>query len=237
MSEVPRAGARRRLAARLSCLLATGVLAACSEQAAHQPPPSPPAAPAATVLGCMPGTLASLQLPLREGFALAHGQVRTSEPLARCVLSLFGTRRLKSPLAFDRAYAGVFTFHEEDGTLDLGGLAPAQLQLFRVGATPAAAVWLLRMDVGSELEPAHRDVLFSTSGDGAALVDQLLVGSLGMLYRRDYDIESAHAFAIQEDTGRGPERGPRYRARYRVEDDGRFALVSSRVLPPDAPAR
>jgi len=154
--------------------------------------------------------------------------------VGRCVLSLFGTRTLKSPAAFDRAYGRVFAYHEEDGTLDLGGLSPTQLQLFRVGSTTAADVWLLRTDIGTMLESAHRDVLFTTGRVDGALVDQLLIGSMGILYRRDYDIETADTFAIGEDTGRGAEIGPGYRARYRIGEDGRYSRISAEVLP--APA-
>ena len=188
--------------------------------------------PAPKALNCMPGALASLQLPLSEGFALAHSAPPTGAPAARCVLSLFGTRSLKTPVAFDRAYGRVFAYHEEDGMLDLGGLQPSQLQLLRIGSTAQANIWLLRVDAGTELQPAHRDVLLSTARSDGALVDHLLVGSMGILYRRDYDIEAADAFAIQEDTGRGPEVGPGYRARYSIEPDGRFTLASARVLPP-----
>ncbi len=188
-------------------------------------------------LNCLPGALLALELPLREGLAYAHGGPRSGEAVGRCVLSLFGTRALKSPLAFDRAYGEVFAYHEEDGTLGLRGLAPAQLQLFRIGSTAAADVWLLRADTGTELEPGHHDVIFSSGRRDGALVDQLLVGARGMLYRRDYDIENVQAFSIQEQTGLGPEVGPGYRARYRVGDDGRFELVEGQVLPaiPAAP--
>ena len=232
MPGVFRAGARPAAA---TCLLAC-LLAACSG------PATDAAAPAQTdeakplrSLGCLPTSLVSLELPLREGFAYAHGAPRSDAHVGRCVLSMFGPRTLKSPLAFDRAYRRVFAYHEEDGTTDLRGLAPEGLQLFRIGSTSAADVWLLRADTGTELEPAHHDVLFSTRRDDGVLVDHLLVGAMALLYRRDYDIENTQAFAIREDTGRGAEAGPGYRARYRGGDDGVFALVDGQVLPPDAP--
>lgn len=234
MPAVPSAGASRPAATRLACLLATCLLAACADRepgeqatsAAASPTPSTP-----STLSCMPGALVTLQLPLREGFALAHDDPGMGAAVGRCVLSLFGTRALKSPAAFDRAYGRVFAYHEEDGALDLRALSAEQLQLFRVGSTGAAEVWLLRIDTGTILEPAHRDVLFTTGHVDGALVDHLLVGSMGILYRRDYDIEAADAFAIVEHTGRGAEIGPGYRARYRVGDDGRYSLVSAEVIP------
>ncbi|WP_202842937.1 hypothetical protein [Luteimonas saliphila] len=177
----------------------------------------------------MPTALVSLRLPLDEGLALAHDQVPTSPAVVDCVFSLFGDRPLKSPAAFDRAYGRVFAYHEEDGTLALSALPRDRVQLFRLGATDDANVWLLRVDSGFEMDGVRHDVLFSTDRAGGALVDQLLVGAMGMLYRRDYDIDAVDAFAIREDTGRGEEAGPGYRARYRVEADGRYALVSSDV--------
>ncbi|MGJ4802239.1 hypothetical protein [Luteimonas sp. SDU82] len=245
MPAVPRTRARRSFitAAPATSLLIACLLAACSD------PPSRPeadlahgAAEAAVDqapprLSCLPAALVSLQLPLREGLAFAHPDPGTSEAVAQCVLSLFGTRTLKSPLAFDRAYGRVFAEHEEGGTLDLRGIAPSQLRLFRIGSTPTVDVWLLRAGTGTELEPAHIDILFSTRRADGALVDQLLVGAIGMLYRRDYDIETARTFAIHEDTGHGAAPGPGYRARYRLDDAGRFALVAGQVLPaPREPA-
>lgn len=230
MPAVHSAGASRPAATRLACLLATCLLAACADQAPGDPAVSATATPTPPTLSCMPGALVSLQLPLREGFALAHDDPGTGASVGRCVLSLFGSRTLKSPAAFDRGYGRVFAYHEEDGTLDLRAVSPQQLQLFRVGSTMAADVWLLRMDVGTVLEPAHRDVLFTTGRVDGALVDHLLVGSMGILYRRDYDIASADAFAIVEDTGRGAEIGPGYRASYRVGDDGLYSLVAAELL-------
>lgn len=192
-------------------------------------------APAASVeprLQCMPATLVSLRLPLSEGFALAHDATATSRAAIDCVLALFGNGALKSPAAFDRAYGRVFAYHEEDGTLALVSLPPQDMQLFRIGSSGGANVWLLRVHTGVELDGAHYDVLFTTEQATGTLVDQMLVGAMGMLYRRDYDIDSAEAFAISEDTGREAEAGPGYRARYRVGGDGRFSLVSGQLLPP-----
>ncbi|WP_298575003.1 hypothetical protein [uncultured Luteimonas sp.] len=233
MPGVSRAGARPAVVARAACLLAACLLAACADPAPRATQDAEPAAATAT-LSCLPGTLVSLQLPLREGFAFTHAAPRGSDAVARCVLSLFGPRTLKSPLAFDRAYGRVFAYHEEGGTLDLHALEPGQLRLFRIGSSGAADVWLLRADIGTPFEPAHLDVLFSTRRGDGTLVDHLLVGAMGMLYRRDYDIETARAFAIHEETGRGAMAGPGYRARYRVQDDGRFVLVDSDVLPATA---
>lgn len=230
MSEAIRAGTRSRRATPAACLLAICLLGACGERTAPGAAATRDPAPAAATPGCMPGTLDALPLPLEEGYALARRPAQTGPAPARCVLALFGSRTLKSPLAFDRGYARVFGHHEEDGTASLAGIEPAQLQLYRVGATAGAAVWLLRADIGTELEPAHRDVLFSTDLDGAALLDHLLVGAGGLLYRRDYGIASPQAFTIDEESGRGPEPGPRYRARYRIGEDGRFGLVESDVL-------
>ena len=235
MSGVSRAGARPAVVARAACLLAACLLVACADPAPAATADADPAAATPTpALSCLPGALVSLQLPLREGFAFAHDAPPGSDAVARCVLSLFGTRTLKSPLAFDRDYGRVFAYHEEGGTLGVHGLAPDQLQLFRIGSTAAAEVWLLRADIGTPFEPAHLDVLFSSRAKDGALVDQLLVGAMGMQYRRDYDIDTAQAFAIHEDTGRGAIAGPGYRARYRVEDDGRFVLVDADVLPATA---
>ncbi len=233
MPGVLRIGARPVRATPSACLLAACLLAACGDRAAPRGEADAQArtTPSTRTLNCLPGTLVSLQLPLGEGFAFAHPDPVTTEPVARCVLSLFGARTLKTPLAFDRAYGEVFAYHEEHGTLDLRGLAPAQLRLFRIGATAAADVWLLRTDIGTELEPAHRDVIFSTRSQDGALVDHLLAGAMGTYYRRDYDIEAAHSFAINEETGRGEDAGPGYLARYRIADDGRFSLATGRVLP------
>ena len=156
MPGVFRAGARPAAA---TCLLAC-LLAACSG------PATDAAAPAQTgeakplrSLGCLPTSLVSLELPLREGFAYAHGAPRSDAHVGRCVLSMFGPRTLKSPLAFDRAYRRVFAYHEEDGTTDLRGLAPEGLQLFRIGSTSAADVWLLRADTGTELPSGRPGLL------------------------------------------------------------------------------
>lgn len=227
MPGVFRAAARHTVA-----VLATCLLAACAgDSAGTDAAATSGEAAALPRLSCLPGALLSIELPLQEGYAYAHAGPRSGDNVGRCVLSLFGTRTLKSPLAFDRAYGTVFAYHEEDGTLDLRGLTPARLQLFRIGSTAAADVWLVRAEAGTELEPSHHDVLFSTGRQDGALVDHLLVGAKGMLYRRDYDIEAAQGFTIHEETGRGPEAGPGYRGRYRVLDDGRFELVEGRVLP------
>ncbi|TYT25296.1 hypothetical protein FZO89_02880 [Luteimonas viscosa] len=178
----------------------------------------------------MPAALVSLRLPLEQGLALAHDQVPTSPAVVDCVFALFGDGPLKSPVAFDRGYGRVFAYHEEDGTLALSSLPRDRVQLFRLGATDDADVWLLRVDSGFEFAGTRHDVLFSTGRASGALVDQLLVGARGLLYRRDYDIDAADAFAITEETGLRDEPGPGYRARYRVESDGRFTLVSGQVL-------
>lgn len=183
-------------------------------------------------LQCMPAALVSLRLPLSEGFALEHDAAPTSRAAIDCVLGLFGKGALKSPAAFDRDYGRVFAYHEEDGTLALASLPRHDMQLFRLGGSGGANVWLLRVRTGIELEGPHYDILFSTAQADGALVDQMLVGAMGTLYRRDYDIDSALAFAIAEDTGREADAGPGYRARYRVDRDGRFSLVSGQVLPP-----
>src|SRR5690606_19078325 len=147
--------------------------------------------PASVTLQCLPTALLPLPLPLTEGFAAAHADAATSPALAECMQSLFGSRTLKSPAAFDRAYGRVFAYHEEGGTLAPATLRHRGLRLFRLGETSDARVWLLRIDTGTELEEeAHLDVLFSTARADGALVDQLLVGAMGLLYRRDYDIEA-----------------------------------------------
>ena len=236
MSEAIRADTRPLRVVPAACLLSICLLGACDERTAPAHATTPASAPAPATLGCLPATLDALPLPLEEGFALALRPSQAGPAPARCVLALFGARTLKSPLAFDRAYARVFSHHEEDGTLDLAGLEPAQLQLYRVGAAGGASVWLLRADIGTEFEPAYRDVLFTTDFEGATLVDHLLVGARGLLYRRDYGIASPRGFTIDEESGRGPEPGPRYRARYRIGDDGRFALVDSDI-PGTAPGQ
>jgi len=217
----------------LTCALALIMLAGCG-----QPPPassgnaaSVPPMPALT-LRCMPTALVTLKLPVSEGFALAQAGEAANASTADCLLSLFGNRPLKSPVAFDRAYAPVFAFHEEDGTRTLASLSRNALHLFRVGDVGDASMWLLRVDTGMEMEGSRYDIVFTTDRASGALVDQLLVGATGVLYRRDYDLDDAGSFAIREDTGREAEAGPGYRARYRVEPDGRFALVSGQVLPP-----
>src|SRR5690606_39825476 len=101
MPAVHSAGASRPAATRLACLLAT-CLVACTDQAPGDPAVSATATPTPPTLSCMPGALVSLQLPLREGFALAHDDPGTGAAVGRCVLSLFGSRTLKSPAAFDR---------------------------------------------------------------------------------------------------------------------------------------
>ncbi len=227
---------QRSLRNALPHALALALLAGCA-----QPPPpasdgdaaSVPTAPAAPApaLRCMPTALVTLKLPLSEGFALAQAGEPANASTVDCVLSLFGHRPLKSPVAFDRAYAPVFAFHEEDGTRTLASLPRDALRLFRVGDVGGASTWLLRVDTGMEMEGSRYDALFTTDRAGGALVDQLLVGAMGVMYRRDYDIDAADAFAIREDTGREDTAGPGYRARYRVMDDGRFALVSGQALP------
>ena len=205
-----------------------------------QPPPASegdtafvPAAPVATAttLRCMPTALVTLKLPLSEGFALTQAGEPANASTVDCLLSLFGNRPLKLPVAFDRAYAPVFAFHEEDGTRTLASLPRDAIHLFRIGDVGGASTWLLRVDTGMEMEGSRYDVLFTTDRASGALADQLLVGAMGVMYRRDYDIDAADAFAIREDTGREDTAGPGYRARYRVTDDGRFALASGQVLP------
>lgn len=223
---------------RASCLaLASVLLAACS-----QPPPGTTAVPeeattatdsasALPILRCMPTALVTLRLPIEEGFALEHEGGKANAATVDCLLSLFRGGALKSPLAFDRAYASVFAFHEEDGTRTLASLPRDAVRLFRLGEVGQANVWLLRVDTGQQMEGSRYDVVLSTGRDSGALIDQLLVGATGVMYRRDYDLGSAGSFAIREDTGREDDAGPGYRARYRVEPDGRFALVSGQVLP------
>ncbi|HRN62501.1 MAG TPA: hypothetical protein PLF73_08575 [Luteimonas sp.] len=212
--------------------LSLALLPGCKAPTAADPDVPRPAAaePVETRLQCLPTALVSLPLPLAEGFAVVHADAGTTPAVAECVLSLFGKRALKSPAAFDRAYGRVFAYHEEDGSLAPATLPHSELQLFRLGDTDGANVWLLRIDTGSELEDAHYDVLLSTARADGALVDQLLVGVMGLLYRRDYDIAATDAFAIREETGNAREAGPGYRASYRIEADGRFALVSASVL-------
>ena len=211
------------------------MLAGCDQSPATGDSVAPAsAAPAADVpvLRCMPTALVTLELPLAEGLALPQDGDPANASTVDCLLAMFGNRPLKSPIAFDRAYAPVFAFHEEDGTRPLGSLPRDALQLFRIGDVGSASTWLLRTDNGMEMEGSRYDVLFTTERASGALIDQLLVGAMGVMYRRDYDIDAANAFALREDTGREDAAGPGYRARYRVQDDGHFALVSGQVLPP-----
>lgn len=236
MSEVPPAGLRRPAFHALAASIALA-FAGCAEPTPAGADASLEASPATTagpVLHCMPAALVSLRLPLSEGFALAHDGAETGERAVDCVLSQFGSGALKSPAAFDRAYGQVFAYHEEDGTLALPSIPRETVQLFRLGEAGDANTWLLRIDTGAGLEGSRYDVLFSTGKADGKLVDQLLVGAMGVLYRRDYDIDAADAFAIREDTGREASVGPGYRARYRVGPDGRFALVAGQVLPPSS---
>ena len=76
-------------------------------------------AAALPILRCMPTALVTLRLPIEEGFALEHEGGKANAATVDCLLSLFRGGALKSPLAFDRAYAAVFAFHEEDGTRTL----------------------------------------------------------------------------------------------------------------------
>ncbi len=233
-SPLPPAPARHRcLRHAWPLALALASLAGCGQPAFDGDIAPVPAEPAASVpiLRCMPTALVTLKLPLAEGFALEQAGEPANASTVDCLLSLFGHRPLKSPVAFDRAYARVFAFHEEDGTRALASLPRDALRLFRVGDTGSASTWLLRVDTGMEMEGSRYDVLFTTDRASGALVDQLLVGAMGVMYRRDYDIDAADAFAIREDTGREDTAGPGYRARYRVADDGRFALASGQVLP------
>jgi len=234
MSEVPLAGLRRSALHALAASIALA-FANCAEPTPADADPGAAASPAAandSVLHCMPTALVSLRLPLGEGLALEHDEVETDARAVDCVLLLFGKGALKSPAAFDRAYGQVFAYHEEDGTLALPSIPRETVQLLRLGEAGDANTWLLRIDSGVELEGSRYDVLFSTGKADGELVDQLLVGAMGVLYRRDYDIDAADAFAIREDTGREASVGPGYRARYRVGADGRFVLVSGQVLPP-----
>lgn len=226
-----------RLHRALRCALALLLLAGCGRQADGDAAAPAPAATAATMpaLRCMPTTLVTLRLPRSEGLALPQEGGPANASTVDCVLSLFGNRPLKSPVAFDRAYAPVFAFHEEDGTRTLASLPREALHLFRLGEVGGASAWLLRVDTGLEMEGSRYDVLFTTDRASGALVDQLLVGAMGVMYRRDYDIDAADAFAIREDTGREDAAGPGYRARYRVTDEGRFVLASGQVLPAPGP--
>lgn len=223
-----------RPAHRIACLASVLVLAACSG-AGDPPPPTAAAtssaAPSRPVLQCMPSAPVPLHLPIEEGLALDHDDLGTPAAAIDCALSLFGDAPLKTPLGFDLAYARVFRFHEEDGTLAPAAIPRANAQLFRLGDAGDADTWLLRLDTGVELEGSRYDVLFSTDRDSGELVDQLLVGARGLMYRRDYDIDGATAFAIREETGRAALAGPSYLARYEVRPDGRFAKLSSQVEP------
>lgn len=212
------------------------LLALCACGAPAPPPAAQPTGEAANpqdirVVHCMPTALVSLPLPLDEGFALMHEHPPATPSVVGCVFGLFGAGPLKSPAAFDRAYGRVFAHHEEDGTLVLDSLPRERVQLFRLGSVGDAHTWLLRVDSGFDLDDRHHDVLFSTSRASGALVDQLLVGGRGIYYRRDYDIAAPDRFAIREDTGRGADAGPGYRARYRVGSDGRFTLEAGEVSP------
>jgi len=215
--------------------LALALLASCggpapADRTIAVEAPSIEAAASTNALQCMPTALVTQQLPLEEGFSLPVVGDAAGTAVVDCLLSLFGDRPLKSPMAFDRDYATVFAFHEEDGTRTLASMARDDMHLSRLGDTAGASVWLLRIDAGTEMEGSRHDVLFSVDRAHGTLVDQLLVGAMGLLYRRDYDIDAADAFSLREDTGRGDAAGPGYRARYRVQDDGRFARVSAQVL-------
>ena len=222
----------------LATVLAAAALTACGgPEAPHAatatataadpaPQPSRP-----VKLQCMPNALVSLALPLEEGLSAALDAAPAGPALADCVLGLFAGRAFKSPAAFDPAYGRVFAYHEEHGALALRSLPRDGLQVWRLGNTSQANVWLLRVDAGTALEDAHYDIIASTARSDGALVDDLLIGAIGLLYRRDYDLMAADAFSIREDTGRGAETGPGYRARYRTLEDGRFRLVSSEVVP------
>lgn len=213
------------------------LLSLCACRAPAPPPATgsgdvDPSQDQAQVAHCMPTALVSLPLPLDEGFAVAHDHPAQAPAVVDCVFGLFGAGPLKSPAAFDRGYGRVFAHHEEDGTLALASLPRDQVQLFRLGAVGDAHTWLLRVDSGFDFDDRHHDVLFSTARGSGELLDQLLVGGHGIYYRRDYSITAPDRFSIREDTGRGADAGPGYRARYRVGSDGRFMLQAGEVLPP-----
>ncbi len=211
MSRVARNG-RTAVIRLLSSAAAAMLCAGCGSEAG-----TPPVS-ATSCLTALPP--AAMPLPMAQGTMQEPAAGTLDEAGRRCTDALFDGV-ISAPLAFDPGYAPVQAFHGEDMALDYGALPKQRVRLWRVSATPAGGVWLLRVDTGAEMEGGRYDILFTADVAGRPL-DRLLVGADGVMYRRDYDLTGPAAFALREDTGREETSGPSYAAAFAIDAQGRI---------------
>lgn len=205
---------------RVALLLPLLLLAACQPAT---PPPAPPAPAPATAcfLGLPSG---ELKTPVSDVNAQELSAPALDEAAQRCIGALLGEQPFATPLRFDAAYATVQQAHGEDASLYWSSTPRRQVQLLRISRSATASAWLLRIDTGLEMEGARYDLLLTVDAQGR-LLDQLLAGADGVLYRRSLSLPSSSEFRLDEQGGREEQPGPRYHARFRVDDSGRIGLV------------
>lgn len=205
---------------RVALVLPLLLLAAC------QPASPPPAAPPATTTACFLGLPAGeLKTPASNVYAQELTAPALDEAAQRCIAGLLGEQAFAPPLRFDPAYAAVQQAHGEDAGLYWSSTPRRQVQLLRIARSANASTWLLRIDTGLEMEGARYDLLLSVDAQGR-LLDQLLAGADGVLYRRSFSLPSANEFSLEEQGGREEQPGPSYHARFRIDDRGRIVLVA-----------
>lgn len=220
---------------RVALVLPLLLLAAC-QPASPPPAATAPAAPPATATACFLGLPAGeLKTPASNVYAQELSAPALDEAAQRCIAGLLGEQAFASPLRFDPAYAPVQQAHGEDAGLYWSSTPRRQVQLLRIGGSANASTWLLRIDTGLEMEGARYDLLLSVDAQGR-LLDQLLAGADGVLYRRSFSLPGANEFSLEEQGGREEQPGPDYHARFRIDDSGRIVLVAgAQTAASDAP--
>ncbi len=227
----------RRVAALALFALTT---TACSPADAPAPAPTTSADAATVAPPPAPGELAPAPAPCLSSLAAptlpqpwdgGHGLdavgARLDAAAAGCVLARFDGLVVRTPHDLDPAYAPLSEFHAEDEALMPAALPRDDVHLWRLSGHGDAGWWLLRIETGAPMEGGRHDIVFATGDDGQ-LRDQLLAGSDGALFRRDYDLTRT-TLQLNEDTGRDEHSGPSYTAQFRLDDTG-LRLVDSEVM-------
>ncbi|MBX2895997.1 MAG: hypothetical protein KF763_11175 [Cyclobacteriaceae bacterium] len=166
---------------------------------------------------------------------LAYGTPVTASgnQVQTCLLTLFDSIELKSPVDFDKSYNELIQFHQSSAKILLNELMSAnesQIYCVQLGSVGSAQVYLLQLITGNVLEEEEYDIIFTLDDDNR-VVDHLVIGASGVLYQRNFRFSDLNRFTITEVTGREETVGPSYAAGYYINKAGKIELENGEVKP------
>lgn len=166
-----------------------------------------------------------VSLPYSSGRINYDTQSADNE-VRNCVLRMFEEQILHTPLTFDEGYRPCLNYHREDSDLIYADIPHDKTFVVHLDSTERYDVYLLHEETGRVMEGEYYDILFTTDKHGK-LINQLIVGAMGIMYSRNFSVLPSMRFTITETTGREDTRGPRYKGEFSIDKTGKFVLVRS----------